>query len=233
MPTCSGSLRHSREMLRYPLWLGPTVSQAGCPAAVLHALRGREAAEAVTTRRTANSAGRIHPGIRWPWLPVSLGGWRMHWPASCWPGAASPAGVSPADRSVGGSGSRPCRPPLREEGKVIAIRKTGFGGAPALCTPTTATLPEALSVASLSGMRAISAVLDGIDRLGTDRRLRTEQVVLAHRRCPRTARGRPLLRRGVHGFPDQVVIVPSVHPRRKVAISEANGCMLHQWDASN
>ena len=35
--------------------------------------------------------------------------------------------------------------------------------------------------------------LDVIDRLGTDRRLRTEQVVLAHRRSPRTARGRPLL----------------------------------------
>jgi hypothetical protein len=45
----------------------------------------------------------------------------------------------------------------------MATRKTGFGGAPALCPPTTATLPEALSVASLSGMRAISAVRRGRD----------------------------------------------------------------------
>ena len=65
---------------------------------LLHALRGREAAGAVTTRRTANSAGRLHPGMRWPWLPVSLGGMAD---ASAgfllaWRGIAR--GVSAADR---------------------------------------------------------------------------------------------------------------------------------------
>ena len=87
-------------------------------------------------------------GVRWPWLLVSLGGV-----------AAALAGYLLAWRGIarggvgGGSLSRRQQfaavPPhhCERKGKVMATRKTGFGGAPALCPPTTATLPEALSVA--------------------------------------------------------------------------------------
>jgi hypothetical protein len=67
-----------------------------------------------------------------------------------------PAGLArhrPRGCVGGGSLSRRQRfaavPPhhCERKGKVMATRETGFGGAPALCPPTTATLPEALSVA--------------------------------------------------------------------------------------
>ena len=86
-------------------------------------------------------------GVRWPWLLVSLGGV-----------AAALAGYLLAWRGIarggvgGGSLSRRQQfaavPPhhCERKGKVMATRETGFGGTPALCPPTTATLPEALSV---------------------------------------------------------------------------------------
>ena len=126
---------------------GPGIDRADRPGRA--AVRRRGAAQGWLLSPVTPPYGTRWPACAGPGCRSAWVGWRLHWPATCWPGAASP------DGGVGG-GSLSWRqrfaavPPRRCErkGKVIATRETGFGGcAPALCPPTTAALPEALSVA--------------------------------------------------------------------------------------